>query len=86
MKTINERRNAILTTNLASAIISLFVSLINKENPVKYKSFLLLLVNLSTLLMYNDSFRRCYRKQGVIKHMIKLIKDVLNHSQTSQES
>ena len=78
LKEEKEYRNKILSSNLASAILSLFVSLLNKQNPLKYKSFLIILVKCSSFLMVNENFRRSYRKQGAIKSMIKIIKDVLN--------
>ena len=73
-----------MSPNLASAILSLFISLLNKETPLKYKSFLVVLIKFSSFLMSNDNYRRSYRKQGAIKQMIKLIKDVLVMFQYNQ--
>ena len=73
-----EERSKLLQSSLASAVLSLFISLLNKQNPLKYKSFLVVLIKISTFLMENDGFRRSYRKQGAIKSMIKLIKDILS--------
>ena len=86
MKEEKEMRSKLLSSNLASAILSLFVSLLNKQNPLKYKSFLIILVKCSSFLMINENFRRSYRKQGAIKNMIKIIKDVLNLGKDKQQN
>jgi len=75
---LREERIKMLSSQLASAILSLFVSLMNKQSALKYKSFLTVLIKCSSFLMDNENFRRSFRKQGVIKNMIKLIKDILS--------
>jgi hypothetical protein len=75
-----------LSSNLASAVLSLFISLLNKENPIKYKSFLIVLIKFSSYLMINDNYRRSYRKQGAIKNMIKLIKEILTSFQAEKQN
>lgn len=66
---------------MASAVLSLFMSLLNKQNPIKYKSFLAVLIKISSHLMTNENYKRSYRKQGAIKAMLKLIKDILTQMQ-----
>jgi len=75
---LKEEKNKLLTPSLASATLSLFISLLNKPNAIKYRVFLTALIKTSTFLMSIDTFRRSYRKQGAIKQMIKLIKDILS--------
>jgi hypothetical protein len=74
-----------LTSSLASAVLSLFVSLLNKPSPIKYKSFLVVLIKTSSHLMANDNYRRSYRKQGAIKSMIRLIKEILTTLQNQSK-
>ena len=58
----DEERLNLLTHSLASAVLSLFVSIMNKQQPLKYRSFLTNLIKSSTFLMEVDGFKRSYRK------------------------
>eukprot|EP00347_Sterkiella_histriomuscorum_P018804 403344113 len=80
-----DKSQKLLSATYASAVLSLFVSLLNKQSPIKYKQFLVILIKASSHLMVNENFKRSYRKQGAIKNMIKLIKDILTAIQNQDK-
>lgn len=73
-----ETLKLVMSPNVAQAIISLTVSLLNKGNPLKFRLFFQTVVSLSShLVAWSENYKRSFRKQGVVKNLIKLTKEIL---------
>lgn len=73
-----EGKNDLLSPTLASAVLSLLLSILSKEDPGKYKNFICILVELSSFFMQADrSYQRSYRKHKALKSLLLFMKVLL---------
>ncbi len=80
-------KESLLTPGLASAVLSLLLSILGKEDPGKYKSFIGVLVELSSFFMQADrSYQRSYRKHKALKSLLLYMKVLLEKDDLAENA
>ncbi len=76
-------RKSLFTLDFSQCMLNVLYSLLNNEgkNPMKHSSFLIMVIKVMTYQLQapgeDNNFKRNARKQGLLKNLIKLYKEIL---------
>lgn len=74
-------RRALFTLDFSQCMLNVLATVLHTQNPMKHSSFLIMIVKVMTYQLQapneDNNFKRNARKQGLLKSLIKLYKEIL---------